>query len=490
MNRRLLSAIFVMIPVLSLSSCSGSHHVITCSGATCINNNGTVSIVLTATPPDPNSQLSIQAFTATITGITLTSTGGSSVNAQLNTAAYIAEFNRVTSDSTILVDGAAVPADTYTQVKINFSAPRVTFCTQTNSGVPGCAVGTLTSVSGSAGSATASINLSLGVNQRTGLAINVNLGNSLTLNNQTVTAVNFGAANVFAVATLPPAATATDLITGELSHIDDVMGVVSSVVSSAGFSRLTIHTTTRGDILATANSSTQFSTACATQDFSCVQTNAVAIVDTVLNADGTFTLVYYRPLFSTSTDLIEGVVTDVPNSVTNQLTLVATDSVFASSGSKLNGQLNIGDQVTVTLATSQPFTIVSKDLNVPANSFSNSTSISSVQPGQTVLFFPSNFSAQSGTTPGSSTTNTFALRFTRVSAIAASSSSPTFNATTFPPFFGQATAKQFQTTSGRLSLDGIAVLGSLPVGNTFSATALFIDPTITPTFAAQTIRAH
>src|SRR5437016_3390344 len=175
-TRRLLYAMILVIPVLLLASCSGNHHVIACSGTTCINNNGTVSLVLTATPPDPNSQLSIQAFTATITGITLTSTGGSSVPLQLNTATYIAEFNRVTSDSTVLVDGAAVPADTYTQVKITFSAPRVTFCTQTNSGVPGCAAGMLTSVSGTAGSATASINLSLGVNQSTGLAINVNLG--------------------------------------------------------------------------------------------------------------------------------------------------------------------------------------------------------------------------------------------------------------------------------------------------------------------------
>src|SRR5437899_2948154 len=83
-----------------------------------------------------------------------------------------------------------------------------------------------------AGSATASINLSLGVNQSTGLAINVNLGNSLTLSNQTVTAVNLGASSVFSAAILPPASTATDLASGQLSHIDDVLGVVSNVASS------------------------------------------------------------------------------------------------------------------------------------------------------------------------------------------------------------------------------------------------------------------
>src|SRR5262249_35973227 len=161
--------------------------------------------------------LSIQAFTATITGIILNPTSGSDVNVQLNAATYIAEFTRVTSDSTILAAGISVPAGNYTSVKISFSAPSITFCTQPNARVQGCAAGTLKSVRGTAGSATASINLAVGVNQHTGVVINANIGNTLTLSGQTINAVSLGASNVFTAAQLPRTSAATDLASGELS---------------------------------------------------------------------------------------------------------------------------------------------------------------------------------------------------------------------------------------------------------------------------------
>ena len=61
----------------------------------------------------------------------------------------------------------------------------------------------------------------------------------------------------------------------------------------------------------------------------CIHVNDVAIVDTILNSDGTFTLIFYQPIVSASTDVIEGIVTGVPNSVTNQFPIVVTDTVFA-----------------------------------------------------------------------------------------------------------------------------------------------------------------
>ena len=235
-----------MLASLFLASCSGVH-----SGG-CVSNcgggNATVSFVLTATPPDPTLVLSIQAFTATITGITLTPSSGTTVNVPLNSNAYIAEFNRVTSDSTLLAAAVSVPAGTYTQLSLTFSAPRITFCTQPNPGVPGCAASSLISVNGPASSATIATNLSFVANQQTGVALNANIGSALTLTGQTITAVNLGAANVFSVNTLPPSATQTDLASGELSHVDDVMGVVTSATSPT----LTIHTSTRGDIIATS----------------------------------------------------------------------------------------------------------------------------------------------------------------------------------------------------------------------------------------------
>ncbi|PYU04810.1 MAG: hypothetical protein DMG34_09590, partial [Acidobacteria bacterium] len=166
MTRQISAAAVLIFTSLVLASCSGVGSVCTnCGGG----GNATVSFVLTATPPQPSSELSIQAFTATVTGIKLTPSTGSDFSVPLNSTTYIAEFNRVTSDSTVLAAHVSVPAATYTQLTVTFSAPRVTFCTQPNPGVPGCASGTLGSVSGAAGSVIVSTNLSLAANQQLGI---------------------------------------------------------------------------------------------------------------------------------------------------------------------------------------------------------------------------------------------------------------------------------------------------------------------------------
>ncbi len=491
MIRQTSAATVLIFACLFLASCSG----VPGGGCTanCGGGNASISLVLTATPPNPTAQLSIQTFTATIAGVTLTPATGAAVNVTLNSSAYIADFNRVTSDSTLLAAQVSVPAGNYTQVTVTFSAPRITVCTQANPGVPGCTPGTLQSVTGAAGTATISTNFSIAANQQSGIALNANIGNALTLNGQTVTAVNLGAANVFSATALPPASTLTDLASGELSHVDDVMGLVTSVSGST----LTIQTSTRGNITATANSSTEFSADCTplgfALDFTCVRANTTAIVDTLLNADGTLTLVFYQPLptgLSTG-DLLEGVVASVPNSVTGQFTVVVTDSVFASSGSLLSGQVHLGDQIVLTLSSPNPFQIVSKGLQFPNGSaFQNSTSVADILPGQTVAVAVSAFTAQSGSTPGTASSQNLALRFTRFTAVMSSPTLPVFNATNFPPFFGLATGQQFQTASGRLSLDGVSDLTSISAGSTFSTTALYVGPPVAPSFSVLSVRAH
>jgi hypothetical protein len=486
MSRHISAIAFLILASALLVSCSGA------PGGGCISNCGgntsTLSLVLTATPPNPTLGVSIQAFTATITGITLTPSTGAAVNVSLNSSRYVAEFNRVSSDSTPLAIKVSVPVGNYTQITVTFSAPRVIFCTQATAGTPGCVAGTLGSVSGTAGTATMATNLSVSDSLSTGVALNVNLANTLTLSGLSITGVNFAAASVFTATVLPPSSALTDLSSGELSHVDDVMGLVTS----ASGSTLTIQTSTRGNITATANSSTQYSSVnCSSQNFSCVQANTVAIVDTLLNADGTFTLTFYQPLTTSSVDILEGVVTEVPNSVTNQFKIVVTDAVFASSSSLLRGQLNVGDQIQVTLNAPNPFTIVSKGLTVPAGSnFEHSTSVASILPGQTLALPVLTFSAQSGTTLGTASAQNVALRFTRFSAVMANPTLPVFSAVTFPPFFGLATAQQLQTTSGRLSVDGVSSLTSIPAGNTFSTTALYVGPPVAPAFTAQSVRAH
>ena len=214
-------------------------------------------------------------------------------------------------------------------------------------------------------------------------------------------------------------------------------------------------------------------------------------MDTLLNADGTFTLTFYQPL-AFSGDVLEGVVTGVPNSVTGQVPIVVTDSVFAGSVSVLSAQANPGDQILLTVSAANPFQIISKGLQIPttSNGFQNSTSVSDILPGQTIAFPILTFTAQAGITPGTATSHDVALRFSRFSAVMTNPTSPVFNATTFPSFFGITTPQVFQTTSGRLSLDGVSDLTSVPAGGTFSTSALFVGETVSPQFSAQSVRKH
>jgi len=485
---RLASTVVLLVLTgFIMSACSGL------PGGGCVANcssGGSVSLVLTATPPPLTSALSIQAFITAITGITLTpSSGGAPVAVSLNSTAYIAELNRVTSDSTLLASKVSVPVGTYKQVNVTFAAPRVTFCTQINPGVQGCANASLAAVTGTPGSVSFSTNLTVADGALTGIVLRVNLGNALTETNQTITGVDLTAVNTFSAATLPPPSSATDLSTTQLSHLDDIMGLVTGATSTS----ITIQTSTRGSVTASTNASTVF--ACTAQNSSCVQTNQVAVLDAVLNSDGTITATFFQPIID-SGDMIEGVVTSVPNTVNNTFTLVATDSVFAPSNSVLNGSLNVGDQMVVTLAgTVTPFVIIDKGLGnptLPANSFDHSTSISAIHPGMTVLFPVTAYTAQSGTTPGAASTVSFALRFSRITTAMAIATSPDFTiaGAAVPPFFGISTNEQVRTNTGRLSLDGVQTIAAIPAGNTISASALYLGPTSNPAFAAQSVRVH
>jgi hypothetical protein len=298
--------------------------------------------------------------------------------------------------------------------------------------------------------------------------------------------VDLAAANTFSVSTLP--SLANDLSAGQLSHLNDVLGLVTTISGST----VTMETSTRGNVTATANSSTQYE--CPSANASCVQANQVAVMDGILNSDGTITMTFFEPIIAAS-DLIEGVVSSVPSSVTEQFTVVATDAVFNSSGSVLRGRINPGDQVLVTLnAPVLPFVIIDKGMgqSLPINSFNGATSVSAIQPGMTVAFPVSAYTPQSGATPGSTSTGTFALRFTRITSATVTASLPDFsvNGSEFPPFFGLTSNPLVRTTSGRLSVDGATSLTNIPVGSTISTSAFFLGQPTSPLFAAQTVRAH
>lgn len=114
--------------------------------------NATLSLTLRATPPSPSANLSIVAFRATVTGVSL-SPSSVSVPLVSGTSTYVAEFTRLQSDSALLSTAVSVPAGTYNGLSVTFSDVLLTYCTQPASAVNGCSSGVVT---GGAATATAS----------------------------------------------------------------------------------------------------------------------------------------------------------------------------------------------------------------------------------------------------------------------------------------------------------------------------------------------
>ena len=484
-----------------LVSCSGLPKGSTSGGGG--GGTATVSLTMIATPLSPPPNTNLLSFAVDVNTVTLTSSSGTSVNIPLNATSLSVDLTKLQSDSVFLGTSATVPAGTYSSMSVSISNPVVTFCTQTT-GNTGCATGSVTTLTGAAATpkiTTAPFPLTLTSNQKTGLAINFNLGNALTVSTtqpQVVTAVNLAATNVLSANSLP--STATSLASGQLDFVEDVTGVVTAVNTTA--QSVTVQTATRGSLTAIATSSTVFSPNCTFFNLSltfsaCVVQGHVASLDMALNANGTFTLLEYDPLATTTGDWIEGIITSTPSSTT-QFQLVANNLVLSTTGSLIGSALPLGSTVNITISVnSQPFVVDSKGLVGPsADPFTGRMDTSTLAPGQTVAARITTFTGASGSAFAAANTDFLFLRFTSVTGTVASVAPPnTLTIQSLPTFFGVTTPVTAQLSTGAPStnFDGVSSSSSLTVGQTVSVSALYFGPpvgvTSTPTpFSAAKVR--
>lgn len=488
MTYQKLLLFIVLASALSLGSCSGvnSHH----GGGG--GGSAKVFVTFTASPLTPPSSTNLLSFSVTVAGISLTPTsGGTPVNISLNNGSYSVDLTRLQSDSAFVAGSTSIAAGTYSTMTVSLTSPLVTYCTQTT-GAAGCTSGSVATVATGAAAApqitTTPFPLTLTSNQTQGLAININLQNALTVSNQTVTAVNLAATNVVTASTLPPAV--SSLPSGPLSFIEDVTGVVTAVSASA--QSVTVKTGTRGSFTAVANSSTVFSPNCTSFSLSlnfgsCVVQGQVASLDLQLNTDGTFTLLEYDPLATSTGDWIEGIITATPTSST-QVTLVTNEFARSTTSSVIASSFALGDPVTVTLASPPPFAVDSKGLTVVSNSFANNADATVLQPGETVAVRATAFTAASGSTFTAATANFLYLRFTRVTGTVVSAAPPnTFSVQSLPPFFGPITSATVQLSTGSPStnFDGINSASGLAASQTVSMSALYFGAPGTATSSAD-----
>ncbi len=447
---------------------------------------------------------SILSFKVTVTGVSLTPSTGKAVSLTLNPTTPIIELTRLQSDSAFL-GTSTVPSANYTSATISFSSPDIVLVNQTNvaltGGTTACPINAVCefkpATSGMITLTAAPFPLTLSSNQQTGLSLDFNLNNAITMTNGAVS-VDFTLANVLTAFTLPRTGTPT----GALDLIEDFTGIITTISGNS----VTVHSDTRGNITAVANSSTTFNidpTVCSAQNITCLAANKTVSIDASLNPDGTMTLLEADLLDNVSVltnklDAVEGTVFSV-NAVAPQILVVLSDKTVVSGNSVLTASPG-GTIVQVSLGTSPIFSIDTKGLSaVLASSpgdIADFATLSNVFAGQTVrmqvLASPAPTSGLNGSILVN--TNSIVLRFSHVTGTVSIPPAPFFgvSAATLPNFLGGITGlvNISVQTSTQTNFDGVANLTALNVGDSVSMRALYIPNfTLSPFFAAK-VRKH
>ena len=464
-------------------------------------SNGALILTLRAAPLPASANTNLLSFRVNVAGVSLTPETGGSVNVPLNSDSYQVDLTRLQSDTTLLAISTSAPAGTYTNMVVGLSDPAVTYCAQVQ-GNTGCAAGSITTVSGMPAThiiATSPFPLAVARGQSTGLAINVDIAKVLTVDGQTqaITGVNLGAADALTAGILPPAS--SSLPSPTLDFVEDVTGIVLSVDEPT--QSVTIQTGTKGSITAIAGPSTIVSPNCTTfhlgSTFTCAREGQVASLDTVLNPEGSLTLLEYDPLAIMEGDWIEGLIALPPSSST-QFQLVTNDFVVANSNSLIGANLKLGAPVRIILANPKPFVVDDKGLVIPNSSLSGATDASVLAPGETLAVHVVSFTPATGTALAVASVDFVYLRFTRVTGSVANAAPPnTFAIQSLPSFFGLTlpVTVQMSNVPPSTNFDGLTGASELVPGQTTSIRALYFGPPTGPTptpapFSAAKVRVH
>jgi hypothetical protein len=310
--------------------------------------------------------------------------------------------------------------------------------------------------------------------------------------------VDFTQANVLTAATLPRIGTPT----GALDLIEDFTGIITTISGNS----VTVHSDTRGNITAVANSSTTFNNlpvACMAQNITCLLANQTVSIDASLNPDGTMTLLEADLLDNVSVlanklDAVEGTVIFVSASAP-QISLVLSDKTVVSGNSVLTGATG-GAIVQASLGTTPIFSVDTKGLSAVTGSpaaIADFATLSNVFAGQTVrMQVLANPAPTSGTNATVSVnTNSVVLRFSHVTATVANPpASPFFSvsAATLPSFLGGITGlvNIVVQISNQTNFDGVTDITRLSVGDSVSVRALYIPNFQTSPFFAAKVRKH
>lgn len=498
----------ILVACVFLGSCSGLPKG---NGGGGGGGGGTANVSFVLNANNPPVALGLVSLKVVPTAITLTPTIGTPTTFNLNSGnGYSFDLVRLQSDSGFLGTVPKAATGGYSSVAVSFLSATLAFFNGTGVALtnPVCAAGQ-TCIATFAGPFTATATSPLTVSGNGGFAINVNLGQAITISGTTLS-LNFANTNAASAFALPRAN--SNLAAGQLDLIEDFTGIVSSPGSTVTITPAPA--VNRPPITATVNSSTVLDqdptqTLCTTPTqgnvSSCVASGQGASMDAILNTDGTFSVQEIEPLLASPTvDTVEGTVVAINPVGQTQFTLVVTDIIPAATNS-LIGSLTVGAPLTVNLSVGPNFYVDSKGLPVQGSyptsygAFRSATNTTALQLGQTVAVHATTFTAANGTTFASSTVNTVTLRWSRFSSTVSIAATPQFTVTAIPGYFGFTPSSTFgvQIFTGVQGTEGVTNLAGIVNGNPPATTpavgvrALYIENsanTLVPPFFAAKVR--
>jgi hypothetical protein len=480
-NKRLGYLLFGAI--IAVAGCSGGNQT-TGGGGSGGNLPASLALTLTSKPDVTLTNISVLSATVSITGITLNSTTGNAVSLSLAPTIYPVDLTRLQTD-TVFLGALSLPAGTYSSVSVTFSAATLTIDNQSGATLNGtCVSGTICKIVLPAGSSqviSAPFPLTPTAGQATGISLNLNLNNAITVTSGTL-AVNFSAADVVTAAALPR----TGTVTGSLDLIEDFVGLVTAKSSTS----ITV-TSSNGIALQIALPSSPViddpQGLCTALNATCLVVNQTVVsVDAAVSTSGALSLVSADLLDASAQDEVEG--TLVNTGTPGQFNLVVANKVVASGNSTL-ALANPGDVFLVTLTNPTFLVDLDEFFNnaslPPANVTTLFAGEGDLVDGQDVMVHVTAATGTAAAGDQAIVADRVLLRFTRTSGTVQIVSGQTFTLSNLPPFMTFTTNPVVDTITAATNFDGVPDVNSLTVGQTVSIRALLLNRSSFNFYAAK-----
>jgi hypothetical protein len=474
----------LFVGIIALAGCSGGGQTTTGGGGGGGSQPASLAVTLTSKPDVSLTNISVLSATVGITGITLNPTTGNAVAMTLSPTIYPADLTRLQTDTAFL-GLLSLPAGTYSSATVTFSAPTLTIDNQSGATLNGtCLTGTICKIVLTAGSSqviSVPFPLTLTAGQTTGISLNLNLNDAVTVTSGTL-ALDFSAADVVTAAALPRIGAPT----GALDLIEDFAGLVTAKTSSS----ITV-TGSNGIALQFGLPASPViedpQGLCTALNATCLVVNQTVVsVDATVNKSGVLSLISADLLDASPTDEVEG--TLINTGTPGQFNLVVANKVVASGNSTL-AAANPGDVFLVTL--SNPTFIVDLDefFNNASLPPSNVTTLfaseAALVNGQDVMVHVTAATGTAASGDQAITADRVLLRFTRTTGTVQSVSGQSFTLSNLPPFMSFVTNPQVQTITGATNFDGVTDVNSVTVGQTVSIRALLLNNSTFSFYAAK-----